>query len=266
MSNQEIKLLVLLPIGFVVFVIVLINFPIVRVSAGHRAVLYNTITGQKHIANEGTTFRIPFIETVTDMSVQEQKSDFEENAGTKDSQSVDMKVTINWHLDPAKVSDIYTKVGSLDGVNSVVLFNNTQDSIKQSTSKYVALEIQQNRDTVGSNALHLLQAKVKPFDVIVDSLSITNINFTSQFNAAVEAAAEANQRAIAAENKVKQTKAEAESAIAQAQGTAEAQKLVQESLTPELLQKLAIERWDGHFPQYMLGGNTLPFINVPTSK
>lgn len=261
---MSLKTGVILVIAAIVLIVGIANFPIVGVSAGHRAVIYNTVSGQKRVATEGTTFRMPFVESVTDMSVQEQKSDFDENAGTKDSQSVDVKLTVNWHLDAGHVSDIYTRIGNLDQVGSVVFQNNTQDSIKAATSKYAALEIQQNRDNVAANALHILQEKVKPYHVIVDSLSITNINFTAQFNAAVEAAAEANQHAIQAQNEVAEAKAKAQAAVAQAQGQADAQKALQQTLTPELLQKYAIEKWDGHFPQYMLGGNTLPFINIPS--
>jgi prohibitin 1 len=42
--------------------------------------------------------------------------------------------------------------------------------------------------------------------------------------------------------------------------------LLRETLTVELLQKQAIDKWDGKFPQVMGGNGALPFINIDTNK
>ncbi|PMB13222.1 membrane protease subunit, stomatin/prohibitin, partial [Fischerella thermalis CCMEE 5319] len=55
---------------------------------------------------------------------------------------------------------------------------------------------------------------------------------------------------------------EAQADINRAKGQAEAQKLLRLTLTPELLQKQAIEKWDGHFPTVMGGNGSLPLINI----
>ena len=59
---------------------------------------------------------------------------------------------------------------------------------------------------------------------------------------------------------------EAEANVNRAKGQAEAQRLLRETLTPELLQKQAIEKWDGKFPQVMGGNGALPLINLDTTK
>jgi hypothetical protein len=50
--------------------------------------------------------------------------------------------------------------------------------------------------------------------------------------------------------------------VNRAKGQAEAQRLQRLTLTPVLLQKQAIEKWDGHFPTVMGGSGTLPLINI----
>jgi regulator of protease activity HflC (stomatin/prohibitin superfamily) len=83
---------------------------------------------------------------------------------------------------------------------------------------------------------------------------------------------EAQQQAIAAENKIKQTEAEAQQKIAKAKGDgdsllieankqAEANITLAKSLTPELVNWRALEKWDGKLPQ-VNGGGATPFINV----
>jgi hypothetical protein len=35
------------------------------------------------------------------------------------------------------------------------------------------------------------------------------------------------------------------------------------SLTPVLIQQQYLARWDGKLPQYALGGNAVPFVQIP---
>jgi prohibitin 1 len=263
-DNDNIKLVFGGMAVVLILIFVIAFFPIVVVGAGERGVVFNNISGlEDRILGEGTHTRIPFVESVITMPIRTQATKFQENAGTSDSQTINLNVTVNWHLDPAKVNKIYQSIGNDDSVVSKVLTPNTQDAVKAATSKYVALDIQRNRDNVSTRALELLQTKVKRYDVVIDSLSITNINFGSEFNAAIEQAQVAQQNAKRAEYDVVRVQNEAKSAIAKATGEAEAQRLQQQSLTPELLQKMAIEKWKGEFPTYY-GGGVLPFLNLPS--
>jgi regulator of protease activity HflC (stomatin/prohibitin superfamily) len=69
------------------------------------------------------------------------------------------------------------------------------------------------------------------------------------------------QRAIQAENELRQAEAEAKKQIAAADGKAKSNQIEMSSLTPQLLQMRALERWDGHLPQ-VSGSGALPFINI----
>lgn len=248
---------------FIVLIIGIIFFPVIVVGAGERGVVFNNVSGiEPRILSEGTHVRMPFVESVINMPIKTQATSFDENAGTQDSQSIDVKLTVNWHLNPAKVNTIYQQIGDIEAVQNNVLTNNVQDSIKAAISKYVALDIQRNRDNVASRALNVLQIKMKRYNVIVDNLSITNINFSDQFNAAIEQAQVANQHAIAAENEVKTAQANAQAAIAQADGQAKAQEELQQTLTPEILEKLWIEKWNGVLPQYSTSNLPIPVFNI----
>jgi len=269
----NIKLFSLGVIILIILIVGIANFPFVWVAAGHRAVVYNTMTGSKRVIDEGTAFRAPFVETVSDINVQTQKTDLPAaEAGTFDSQIVTVDVTVNWHIDPGHVADVYDQIGSnLDTIQSTVFLNTTQDAIKASTSKYKALDIQKNRDKVAAGTLTLLQKKVAKYHIIVDGLSITNIAFSSQFRAAIESAAEATQHATQATNE--EQVAIANKVITQTNADAQAyqQKVVQQTLTPELLQKMWIEKWDGKLPTYNFGGGSngsgaVPFFNLPTGQ
>lgn len=249
--------------GIVVIFLFFVLLPFTIIGAGERGVVFNNFSGiENRILGEGIHFRTPLVESVIKMPIQTQAANFKENAGSSDSQSIEVDVTVNWHLDPSKVNRVYQSVGDIDAVVSRVLTNNVQDAVKASVSKYAALEFQKNRENVRSIAQDILQTKVKKYDVIIDNLSFTNINFSGEFNAAVEQAQVAQQKAKQAEYDVQRVKNEADAAIAKARGEAEAQKQVQQSLTPELLQKLAVEKWNGVMPTYMGVGTALPFLNL----
>ncbi len=55
--------------------------------------------------------------------------------------------------------------------------------------------------------------------------------------------------------------AEAEKVVAAAKGKADANRILQQSITPELIQLKAVEKWDGKLP-LSTGGNTLPFLKL----
>lgn len=251
----------ILALFFLIVFLAILN-PFVQIGAGQRGVVMNWGKVQPYVFGEGLHFRMPISQSVQVISIKTQASNLEENAGTKDSQSVDVKLTVNWHLDPSKVNSIYQNIGGIDAVTSNILTNNIQDSVKSSTAKYEALDIQRNRDNVAQTALLTLQKKVKKYGVIVDGLSITNINFTADFNNAVEQAQVAQQQAKKAEYEVQVAKKEADAAVARATGQSQAQALLQQALTPELLQKMWIDKWNGNVPQTITGTGTGLFLGV----
>ncbi|WP_190303356.1 SPFH domain-containing protein [Pseudanabaena sp. UWO311] len=121
--------------------------------------------------------------------------------------------------------------------------------------------------------------RLDSYGIVVTDLSVLNDTASDEFTKATEEKQIAEQQAISAkivaeqelqkaDYESKKAAKEAEAMIARARGQAEAQKLLQTSLSPEILQKQAIEKWDGKFPVVMSSNGALPFINVnaPTNS
>ena len=70
------------------------------------------------------------------------------------------------------------------------------------------------------------------------------------------------QKAQKAQNELAVVKAEAEKKVVAAQAEAEANKLRTQALTPAILEKMWIEKWDGTVPTVITGGNTSAFIDL----
>ncbi|MBE6288044.1 MAG: SPFH domain-containing protein [Mediterranea massiliensis] len=91
-----------------------------------------------------------------------------------------------------------------------------------------------------------IQSSVKPNEVL---------------QAAIDAKNTAVQNALKVENEKKAAIAEAEKMVAAAKGKADANRILQQSITPELIQLKAVEKWDGKLP-LSTSGNTLPFLQL----
>jgi regulator of protease activity HflC (stomatin/prohibitin superfamily) len=131
-----------------------------------------------------------------------------------------------------------------------------QEAFKAVTAKFTASDLIGQREAVKQLALANLKESLANYDIIVDNFNIVNFDFSKDFNSAIEGKQVAQQ-------KLEQARTEAETAIVQAKGQADAQKLLKDagSLSPEYIEFLAVQKWNGILPN---ATNGVPFINIPT--
>ncbi len=260
-STRKIIQLVLVIIGIL---IIWSFFPIVIIGAGERGVVFNSFSGvEDRILGEGTHFRVPLLESVTRVSVRTQKTDVKAEAASRDLQTVNTDIVVNWHLDAGKVNKIYQKVGDEDAIRDRIIIPAVNEVVKAATAQMNVSDILGRRAELKANVDKLLSERLSGYDVLLDDVSIVNVAFSQEFNNAIEQKQVAQQEAERALFKAQEASATAQANVNIAIGEAEANRLKQQSLSSELLQLRAIEKWDGKLPQYS-GGNSTPFINIPT--
>lgn len=262
-QNFNVLKYVLAGIGLIIGIILVIAFfPIVVIGAGERGVVFNSVNGvQDRILDEGIHFRIPVVESITKISVRVQKTDVKAEAASKDLQTVYTDIVVNWHMNAGKVNKIYQEVGDEEAIKDRILTPAVSEVVKAATAKKTAAEVLAQRPELKRDIDVALQKRLQSYDIVLDDVSIVNVNFTPEFNQAIEAKQIAQQQAEQAKFTAERAKNEAEATVNKAQGEAEANQLRQQSLTPQLLQQNAIEKWNGAFPQYF-GGGVLPFLNI----
>lgn len=96
----------------------------------------------------------------------------------------------------------------------------------------------------------------------MDDISLVDVSFSPEFAKAIEAKQIAEQEAKRTEFEALKAEKQAIAEVNRAKGQAEAQRLQRLTLTSELLQQQAIEKWDGKFPTVLGGEGVLPFINI----
>ncbi|WP_239651885.1 hypothetical protein [Neosynechococcus sphagnicola] len=90
---------------------------------------------------------------------------------------------------------------------------------------------------------------------------MVHVHFSRRFSEAVEAKQIAEQEAKRAEFIALKATNEAEAKVNLTKGDAEANRILQNTLTPEILQKQAIERWNGN-PPLIIGKGKQKLLDV----
>ena len=231
------------------------------IGAGERGVVFSTFGGvQEGVRGEGLQFKVPFIQTIIPIDVRIHKAETDASASSKDLQTVQSRIALNYHIAPSEASKIYQEVGTL--YKERLIDPSVQEAVKAVTAQFTAEELITRRADVSVLIKEMLSDRLVPHNILVDEFNIVDFNFSSVFNQAIEAKQTAEQDALRAERDLDRIKIEATQTITTAQAEAESQRLQRETLTDELLQFRAIEKWDGVLPQVV--GGAVPFINLDT--
>ena len=83
-----------------------------------------------------------------------------------------------------------------------------------------------------------VMAYFKDYGITVAACSIIEHDFSDEFDQAIERKLILSQNALTAQNDLEKVKYEAEAEITKANGIAEANRIMQESLTPLLIQRM----------------------------
>jgi regulator of protease activity HflC (stomatin/prohibitin superfamily) len=224
---------------------------------GERIVEYPTITRNYSFAKAGDG----------DNKDTNEELIFADNSGLP--MSADVQITMN--VDPSHVVNIYQKY-RLD-FNDLLygpVRSQVRSSIAAEASKVAATDMfSSQRAVVMQRALADVQARFSKEGIVVSDLQwLGNIRAPEQVIDAIKQRTQVEQQTqIAIQQKAK-AEAEAAAKVATAEGDKKAKELEAEALNTaggeKTLRKQWIDRWDGHLPQYIMGGNAQMLLNLPS--
>lgn len=211
-------------------------------------------------ANSGVAIKLPWpIERMNKMDTSIQKEEQESNAATKDLQDVKATLALNYAIDDATAVNIYKTIGP--DYKERIITPAVQESFKAASAKYTAQELVTERPKVKADAFAVIKSRLEKYSIRVVDLNLTNFSYSAEFTAAIESVQVANQNVAKARQELETTKVEAEKTVAAANAAAEAQRAQQLTLTPLMVQKLAIDKWNGVLPTTQAGEGTI--FNIP---
>lgn len=238
----------------------------VIVNPGEAGVLSILGKAQDGALLEGLHFKPPLVSQVSMYDVTVQKFEVPAQSSTKDLQQLSASFAINFRLDAMRVVDIRRTQGTLQNIVAKIIAPQTQESFKIAAARRTVEEAITKRDELKHDFDIALGERLEKYGILVLDTSVVDLAFSEEFSHAVEEKQIAEQRAQRAVYVAQEAEQEAEANVNRAKGQAEAQRLLRETLTPELLQKQAIEKWDGKFPQVMGGNGALPLLNLDATK
>lgn len=244
----------------VVIVLVLLWASFVTIGPGNRGVLMTFGAVHSGVLTPGLHFKLPFIQSVKQMDVQIQKSQTAESAASLDLQNVTTDVAVNWSIEPTDAGWVYQHLGNESELANKVIAPVVSNALKAVAARYNAEQLIEKRDVVARDVQQQIVTALAQYRVQVQGVNITNFKFSQAYTQAIEQKQVAQQRALQATYDLQRAKIEAQQEVAKAQGQAQAQKLLQVTLTPEIIQLKAVEKWNGVLPQVVGGKGVLPMV------
>lgn len=238
------KVLPLLAAGFLAFSVVSSAGTII--DTGERGVVLRLGKLVEQPLDEGFHLIIPMMDRVIKMSTRDNPSNIETEVSSADMQTIKVKMTLIYALNPAEAGKVYQKYNTK--IDSIMIKPTLLEITNSIIANYPIEQFVEKRSEISQKILDAFVAKTKNSGIIVKSLLITEHDFSDEYNKAIEGKKVAEQRSLQAKYDLERVKLEAE-----------AQRQKQQSLSPMVLQEKAIDKWDGKLPQYY-SGDGLPFI------
>jgi prohibitin 2 len=244
-----------------------------QIDSGQEGVLLTFGKADTNAIGPGIHIKAPLIQKIVKFDVRTQNYGADasegtlESAASSDLQQVKMRLTVNYHLASGMTPQIYTNLGP--GYEDSVIVPTVHEAAKATTAQFTAADLINKREQVRAEMENLLKDKFAKYNIVVEQVSITDFDFSAQFNTAIENKVTAEQQKQKADNDLQRIKVEADqvrtaaegqrdAAIAQATGEAMRVKLVQEELSksPQYVEYIKASKWNGAYPQfYMIGGS-----------
>ena len=171
--------------------------------------------------------------------------------------------TLRYSLDPAKILEMAQKIGSGEQIIERIVKSQSRSVARNIARQFPANELYTGDVfTYQTSVENKLKESFTQNGVILDEFLVRQIKFDENYIDAIEQKQIANEQVKTEEFKAKQEEFKKQQAIIKAEGQARSQEILKQSLNAQILEKLAIEKWDGKLPVYSGGNGAVPFIDL----
>ncbi len=227
-------------IGSLVMLLGLICVPmsVYTVDTGEVAVV--KFLGQaNNVRYAGTYFDFWITNTFQKYDTKTQTIQINTATYSSDAQTMDIQMTVQYKIMPDHAIKIAEQYGSLEALQSRIE-SVAIEKAKATLSSYKAMNIIADRASMSPLVEEAIKKAIdEKFYVDIQTVAMTNIDFSDAFEKAVA--------------KIAKAKADAEAKLVQAEAEAKANDLLEKSLTDKILRQLYIEKWDGKLPSTVAG-------------
>ncbi|MBN1374122.1 prohibitin family protein [Candidatus Dojkabacteria bacterium] len=220
------------------------------------------------IMEPGLNFKIPFVDDViiynTQMVIYETSdypsdsladyTDYSVDTTTEDGQSISIKYSIRFSVNPEKVMWIANNLGREQDIVEKIVKTDSRIHVRGYARNYAAADLYTgNIRQLEEEITNVLLPAFEQNGLILDEFGIRNIVFGAEYIEAIEQKQIEKEKVTTEKYIAEQEQYKKEAAITRAEAEAETQRLVQQTITSTLLQKMWIEKWNGQLPGVMTG-------------
>ena len=252
-----------LPMGLVITVIgsiLFIKACIFQVDEGEALVktAFKKISGS--LTRPGLNFKWPWEEVHSYPTRLEAYTD-NIPARSKDGMAITIDLTTHYKVDKNQVSDIYRLIAkNLKDLQEKIIYPTLRKTIRDSIATLDVKEVYSKRSELNQTIIKDAAKELLPKHIVIDKVLLRKITLPQEVEAEIQIKIRSQQQAEAMEYKKLVSQKEAEIKAIEAKGIAEAQKIINKTLTPLYIQHEAIQA----YKQLAQSSNTT-FILMPTS-
>lgn len=229
------------------------------INQGHAGVVYNRSHGvEEQTLGQGLHFVNP-LERITEYPVSTETVKNAISLATKDGKSLSVDLTYDYLNDVEKLPYIYNKFKGQKptAIEESWLQARLRDSALTVTSQYTILQIFQEREKISVAIEEQFREDVKEHGFLIENVVFGTPEPDENTAKAIQAVVDAQQQLEAlkiekakatetAEKNLIESQGKADAQVAEAEGIAKANNLIQKSITPELLKKMEMEARQKH--------------------
>lgn len=256
-----------------------------QVDQGERGVLLRN--GKlSSVAEPGLGFKTPLIDSVRFVSVRDHNVTLPLEAYSFDQQPATMQVSVTYRVPVDRVADLYKEYGTLANLQARVIDRRTPDAVKNVFGRFTAVRAIQEREKLGAETMQAVIQVMRDAPVQIVGVQVEEVGFSAAYEQSIEqrmlaqvqiettrqqketatinaeiqvvkakAEADARREAFQAEADGIRLRGDAEAAAIQARADALA-------ANTNLVNLIAVEKWNGTLPATQVPGSALPFIGI----
>ena len=170
-------------------------------------------------------------------------------------------VTVRYNLDPSKVTDIYKQYKDEQNLKSTLIYNDIRSVVRSEAGKLHTLDLLTDRAKLQSAIREELNKRWAKQGVLIDEVALQQIDPPQSVKDAYASAQKSQIEVQKATNDLNATKVSAQQQVVQAQAQADANRILSESLTPQILEQKYLDALK-QGTIYVVPAGSTPFIGT----
>lgn len=251
-------------IGLVAFLIIFVS----KIDEGNVGVVYSINGGVQEETLSPGWHVVGATDRVLEYPVRTQNKNYDSLAvATIDGKTIYMPVSLNFSVDPAMASSVYKKFGSvpIDDLVEGYIKTRVNDALRQTVSDYTVIETFGERiGDIKTETVDIAKEDLGRYGIIVEDIMLSAPTPDEETQKSVDERVRATQELERKKTDKLIATEEAERKKIEAEGEAEANRIIQESLSDEVLRQQLIDKWNGTNP-ITIGGEGV-IVDLPKGE